>query len=192
MFDDLQSFLDIYYAACAVLVHEQDFFDLTDGVPGTRRSAGRPPRRDLLRPADPYRARRRARDRRRRDPPGAGREARRARHHVAADPVLPAPPERRRRDGDAGGSARRTGTRITGVGLDSAEVGAPAGEVPGRLRAGRQCRGFRAGRPRRRGGPARVHLARRSTCSASERIDHGVRCLEDERSWTAWRPSGFR
>jgi adenosine deaminase len=29
VFDDLQSFLDIYYAGCNVLVHEQDFHDLT-------------------------------------------------------------------------------------------------------------------------------------------------------------------
>jgi adenosine deaminase len=29
VFDDLQSFLDIYYAGCAVLITEQDFFDLT-------------------------------------------------------------------------------------------------------------------------------------------------------------------
>jgi adenosine deaminase len=29
VFDDLQSFLDIYYAGCAVLVTEQDFYDLT-------------------------------------------------------------------------------------------------------------------------------------------------------------------
>jgi adenosine deaminase len=29
VFSDLQSFLDIYYAACAVLITEQDFYDLT-------------------------------------------------------------------------------------------------------------------------------------------------------------------
>lgn len=29
VFDDLQSFLDIYYLACQVLVAEQDFYDLT-------------------------------------------------------------------------------------------------------------------------------------------------------------------
>src|SRR5438477_7278300 len=29
VFADLQSFLDIYYQACAVLVYEQDFVDLT-------------------------------------------------------------------------------------------------------------------------------------------------------------------
>jgi adenosine deaminase len=28
-FEDLQSFLDVYYAACSVLLHERDFFDLT-------------------------------------------------------------------------------------------------------------------------------------------------------------------
>ena len=28
-FHNLQSFLDIYYAAAAVLLHEQDFYDLT-------------------------------------------------------------------------------------------------------------------------------------------------------------------
>ncbi len=29
MFDDLQSFLDLYYAGCSVLVTEADFYDLT-------------------------------------------------------------------------------------------------------------------------------------------------------------------
>jgi adenine deaminase len=29
VFDDLQSFLDLYYQGCAVLIEEQDFFDLT-------------------------------------------------------------------------------------------------------------------------------------------------------------------
>src|SRR5256886_5049509 len=29
VFEDLQSFLDIYYAACSVLVTERDFYDLT-------------------------------------------------------------------------------------------------------------------------------------------------------------------
>ena len=29
VFGDLQSFLDIYYAACAVLIDERDFYDLT-------------------------------------------------------------------------------------------------------------------------------------------------------------------
>ena len=29
VFDDLQSFLDIYYAGCRVLVTERDFFELT-------------------------------------------------------------------------------------------------------------------------------------------------------------------
>ena len=29
VFEDLQSFLDVYYTACSVLVHERDFYDLT-------------------------------------------------------------------------------------------------------------------------------------------------------------------
>src|SRR5436309_4037179 len=29
VFSDLQSFLDIYYAGCCVLINEQDFYDLT-------------------------------------------------------------------------------------------------------------------------------------------------------------------
>src|SRR5262249_60278714 len=28
-FEDLQSFLDVYYAACSVLLNERDFYDLT-------------------------------------------------------------------------------------------------------------------------------------------------------------------
>jgi len=38
VFDNLQSFLDIYYAGCAVLVTEQDFYDLTSAY--LRRAAG--------------------------------------------------------------------------------------------------------------------------------------------------------
>jgi len=29
VFEDLQSFLDVYYAGCSVLIHERDFYDLT-------------------------------------------------------------------------------------------------------------------------------------------------------------------
>jgi adenosine deaminase len=32
-FSNLQSFLDIYYQGANVLLHEQDFFDLTLGLP---------------------------------------------------------------------------------------------------------------------------------------------------------------
>jgi adenosine deaminase len=38
VFDDLQSFLDIYYAACSVLVTERDFYDITRAY--LRRAAG--------------------------------------------------------------------------------------------------------------------------------------------------------
>src|SRR5919106_4907597 len=38
VFEDLQSFLDIYYAACSVLVTERDFYELT--LAYLRRAAG--------------------------------------------------------------------------------------------------------------------------------------------------------
>ena len=44
-FHNLQSFLDIYYAGEKVLLHEQDFFDLTNA------------HRNFLRPTNPYRTR---------------------------------------------------------------------------------------------------------------------------------------
>ena len=40
VFDDLQSFLDIYYANCAVLLTEQDFYDLTTAYLSTAVSQG--------------------------------------------------------------------------------------------------------------------------------------------------------
>jgi adenosine deaminase len=40
VFEDLQSFLDIYYAGCAVLVTERDFFDLTTAYLGRAASQG--------------------------------------------------------------------------------------------------------------------------------------------------------
>ena len=40
VFGDLQSFLDIYYAGCAVLVTERDFFELTTAYLERARSQG--------------------------------------------------------------------------------------------------------------------------------------------------------
>jgi adenine deaminase len=40
VFSDLQSFLDIYYQACAVLLHEQDFYDLASAYLARARSQG--------------------------------------------------------------------------------------------------------------------------------------------------------
>ncbi len=40
VFDDLQSFLDLYYAGCSVLVTAQDFYDLTRAYLGRAASDG--------------------------------------------------------------------------------------------------------------------------------------------------------
>jgi hypothetical protein len=65
-FTDLQSFLDIYYAGASVLLQEQDFYDMTAAY--LARAAGRQRAAcgDLLRSANPHRARRAGRDRHRR------------------------------------------------------------------------------------------------------------------------------
>ena len=55
-FSDLQSFLDIYYQGAAVLVTEQDFFDLMYAYLAASRRRRCTTGRDLLRPADPHRA----------------------------------------------------------------------------------------------------------------------------------------
>ena len=88
-FSNLQSFLDVYYRACSVLIHERDFYELTAAYLARAREPGRSSRRDLLRPADPYRARRQVRNRRGRNCSGPDRGAA-ARDHVAPDHVLPA------------------------------------------------------------------------------------------------------
>ncbi len=57
-FTNLQSFLDIYYAGASVLLHEQDFYDMAWAYLGACRRRPRGPHRNVLRSADPHRARR--------------------------------------------------------------------------------------------------------------------------------------
>ena len=178
-FEDLQSFLDIYYANCAVLRTEQDFYDLahaylskaaTQGVrhaevffdPQTHTERGVSFETCCM-------GIRRALVRRR----GGARDL------VGPDPVLPARPQRGGRAADAGGSPalRR----------------APAGRRP-RLRRGRQpsgqVRGASSGRPGRWACPGVAHAGEEGPPEyiwealdvlEARRIDHGVRCLEDDR-----------
>ena len=49
-------FLDLYYAGVAVLVTEQDFYDLDRGLPAPRAADGVRHVRGLLRPAEPHAA----------------------------------------------------------------------------------------------------------------------------------------
>ena len=68
---------------------------------------------------------------------------------------------------------------IFGVGLDSAEVGNPTAEVPRRLRTGDSA-GFRAVAHAGEEGPP-DYIWQALDVLGAERIDHGVRCLEDRR-----------
>ena len=61
-FDDLASFLAVYYAGMSVLLHEQDFYDLATAYFRKAALAERRLRRDVLRPAGAHRARRPVRD----------------------------------------------------------------------------------------------------------------------------------
>ena len=73
VFDDLQSFLDIYYAGCNVLVDERDFYDLTTAYLDARRAQG-VRHAEIFFDPQTHTARGIAiAHRRRRDRPGAGR-----------------------------------------------------------------------------------------------------------------------
>jgi adenosine deaminase len=176
VFDDLQSFLDIYYAGCDVLVSAQDFYDLTDAY--LRRAAD-----DGVRHVEIFF-----------DPQthtGRG---------VAFDTVLAgirgalADGERHLgissklilcflRDHSVESAmstlelAIRHRSAIAAVGLDSAEVGNPPErfrEVFDRARSN----GFEAVAHAGEEGPA-DYIRQALDLLRVARIDHGVRCLED-------------
>ena len=156
---NLQSFLDVYYAGCSVLIHERDFYDLTTAYLARAPRPGRSSRRDLLRPADPHRSRCPVRDRgrgnRRRARPRRGE----ARDHVAADHVLPACIYRcRRRDGDAGAIARVPRRDRRRSGSTPRRWAIRPQKFQRRVRPGAGA-GLPCRRTRRRRGPAGVHLA---------------------------------
>ena len=188
-FSNLQSFLDVYYRACSVLIHERDFYELTSRLPGARPQPGRSPRRDLLRPADPHRPRRSVRNRRRWNRPGVGRGAA-ARDHVTADHVLPARPVGRRRDGDARAGARAPGRdlrRRARLGRGGSSHRRSSAHVFERAIGA----GFRAVAHAGEEGPP-DYIWQALDVLGAERIDHGVRCLEDRVSFSASRPTGCR
>ena len=176
-FDDLQSFLDLYYELTAVLQRPEDFADLADayfaraaaqGVrhaevffdPQAHTARGVPlevvmdgPGRGL--------------------PHGAGA----ARPHRAADRLLPPRP------GPGGGRGRSLPRLlpyrdlVIGVGLDSAEVGHPP-ELFERVFARAADEGLhRVAHAGEEGPPAYVRSALDRL--GVERVDHGIRSLED-------------
>jgi adenosine deaminase len=176
VFEDLQSFLDIYYAGCAVLLTVQDFFDLTvayleraaaEGVrhaeiffdPQTHTDRGVPFGTVV-------------------DGISAGLEEGRRRwgiswrlilcflRHLSADAAMATLEE-----------ALPHRDRIDGVGLDSAELGHPPSEFADVFRRARG-EGFAAVAHAGEEGPPGYIWEALDQLQAV-RIDHGVRCMED-------------
>ena len=178
VFDDLQSFLDIYYAGCNVLVTERDFADLTRAYLERAAADGRAPRRDLLRPADAHRPR---------DPDGDGRR----RHHAARWPTG----ERelgvtsrlilcflRHLSEEAAMATLEAALphrdAITAVGLDSSEVGHPPSKFRRVFDRARDEGFLTVAHAGEEGPPEYIREA--LDLLHVRRIDHGVRCTEDD------------
>ncbi|HEX6310558.1 MAG TPA: adenosine deaminase [Acidimicrobiia bacterium] len=177
VFDDLQSFLDLYYAGCRVLVTERDFYELTRAYLGRATAQG-------VRHAEIFFDPQTHTDR------GVPFEA-------VVDGISAALAEGRRELGITSGlilcflrdlsadSAMSTldtalGRRdaLLGVGLDSAERGNPPEKfraVYDRARAEGLAPVAHAGEE----GPA-DYIRQALDLLGTRRIDHGVRCLEDD------------
>jgi adenosine deaminase len=176
-FTNLQSFLDLYYRACSVLIHKRDFYELTaayltraraQGVrhveiffdPQTHTSRGIPFETVVG---------------------GIGRALREARQlgitsHLIMCFLRDLPV------GDAMATLERALAHrdvIFGVGLDSAEVGHPPQKFQAVFEQAVDA-GFRAVAHAGEEGPP-DYIWQALDLLGAERIDHGVRCLEDRR-----------
>ncbi len=178
VFSDLQSFLDIYYAGCGVLLKEQDFYDLTWAY--LIRATGQGVRHAEIF-FDPQTHTDRG---------------------VSFEPVITgihrALDDGRDRLGISGGlilcflrhlsadAAMQTLTDampyrewILGVGLDSSEVGHPPSKFRAVYDRGREAGLLPVAHAGEEGPPAYIWEA--LDVLQARRIDHGVRCAEDER-----------
>lgn len=175
-FADLQSFLDIYYDSCSVLLHERDFFELTlaylerahaDGVrhvepffdPQTHTARGVPypvvvagVSRALAEGRERFGITSRLILSFLRDLPAE--DALRTLEEALADPHA-----------------------IDGVGLDSAEIGNPPVKFAEVFRRAREV-GLRLTAHAGEEGPP-SYIADALDILGAERVDHGVRCMED-------------
>jgi adenosine deaminase len=177
-FTDLQSFLDLYYAGCAVLVTEHDFYDLTWAY--LQRASA-----ENIRHVEPFF-----------DP--QTHTSRGVPFTVVADGILRALADAERafgitsrlimsflRDLSAESAAialeeaRTYGERIAGVGLDSAEVGNPP-EKFAEVFAEARRRGYHVVAHAGEEGPP-AYISGALDALGAERIEHGIRCLEDAR-----------
>jgi len=174
-FTDLRSFLDVYYAACSVLRGEQDFYDLTMAYLEKAHA-------DNIRHVEPFF-----------DP--QTHTLRGVPYSVVVDGIRRALEDGRQRfgitsklimcilrdlDADAAMSTLDEALadgRIDGIGLDSGELGNPPGKfsvVFAKAHAARIYVVAHAGEE----GPA-SYIAEAIRVLGAQRIDHGVRVLED-------------
>lgn len=175
-FKDLQSFLDLYYAGCSVLLTEQDFYDLTWAY---MTCAARENIRHVEVFFDPQTHTERgvhfgtviagilyalddAEDK-------LGLSSRLIMSFLRDLPVRSAVQTLR--------NARLYGRRIAGVGLDSAEVGHPPEDFAEVFASAREYGYHVVAHAGEEGPPA--YIAGALDSLGAERIDHGVRCLED-------------
>jgi adenine deaminase len=178
VFDDLQSFLDLYYAGCNVLVREQDFYDLTTAYARRATEQG-------VRHAEIFF-----------DPQTHTERGVALETVVSGIATALADAERdhgltsrvilcflRDQSAEAAMATLEAALAhrgaLTGVGLDSAEVGNPPEKFRAVFDRARDV-GLRVVAHAGEEGPPEYIWQALDVLHAS-RIDHGVRCLEDER-----------
>jgi adenine deaminase len=174
-FANLQSFLDVYYQACSVLIHERDFYELTAAYLGRARAQGVRHVEVFFDPQT-HTARGVAFDTVVR---GIGRALAEARAQGLTSHLIMCFLRDLSADDAMATLERSLAHRelISGVGLDSAEVGHP----PEKFRAvfdRARGEGLRAVAHAGEEGPPE-YIWQALDLLGAERIDHGVRCLED-------------
>jgi len=177
-FDSLQSFLDVYYAGASVLVEEQDFDELAMRYL-ERAAADRVVRAEIFFDPQTHTVRGVPIEKVVR---GLARACERARGRlgVSADLVLCF--LRHLPESDAFATleaALPLAEHFIGVGLDSSEVGHPPEKFKAVFARAREL-GFHVVAHAGEEGPA-SHVRGALDVLGAQRIDHGVRCLEDAR-----------
>jgi len=175
-FTDLQSFLDIYYAAAAVLLHEQDFFELAWAYL-KRARADNVVRAEIFFDPQTHTAR---------GVPfetvvgGLARGVERARTELGISAALIMCFLRHLSEREAFETLERATPfreQFIGVGLDSGERGNPPEKFTGVFAKSRALGLHAVAHAGEEGPPASITGA--LDALGVERIDHGVRCLED-------------
>jgi adenosine deaminase len=175
-FDNLQSFLDLYYAGCQVLQHEQDFYDMT--LAYLRRA-----RADTVLRAEVFLA---PQNFTLRGIPvatvmsGVLRAIDDAEAALGISTGLIIIMQRHRTETDAFAALEQVmpwRDRIVAIGLGGAEIGNPPARFAGFFRACRE-RGFRVVVHAGEEGPA-VYVREALELIGADRIDHGNACVQE-------------